>query len=225
MTHEPEQQRSTTRRHAAIGVSAGLLAGGAIGLMVAMPGFSSAADDASAPAIGAAVEQDTEPTLDETRPEPGEHLREVLEELVADGTLTSDQADTVAEHLMEHRAERGDGGPRGQHGPHGHRGPGPGADGEVIAELLGIDAETLRDELRSGNSIADIAAANGVDVQVVVDALVDAAEEHLDLAVENGRLTAEEAAEKADQLEERITARVNGERPERPAGPGAALDG
>ena len=66
-------------------------------------------------------------------------------------------------------------------------------------------------------SIADIATANGVDVQTVIDTLVTEAQEHLDLAIENGRLTAAEAATKLDDLNERITARVNGERPARPA--------
>ena len=43
---------------------------------------------------------------------------------------------------------------------------------EVIAGALGIDVETLRDELRSGATVAEIAEANGVDPQVVIDALV-----------------------------------------------------
>ena len=215
MTPQPEQQASTNRRTTALGVGAGLLAGGAIGLMVAMPGFTSAATETNAETVGLVVEQDAEPTppADDARPEPGTRLRETLQDLVDDGTLTSAQADAVTEHLVENRPDRGD---RGHHGPRGHR---PGAGGEVVADLLGIDVETLRDELRSGNSIADIAAENGVDVQDVIDTLVAQAGEHLDLAVENGRLTAEEAAEKAEQLEDRITARVNGERPERPARP------
>lgn len=218
MTPQPEQQASTNRRTIALGVGAGLLAGGAIGLMVVMPGFTSAAGDTNAQTVGIVVEQDAEPTppADDTRREPGTRLRETLQDLVEDGTLTSAQADAVTEHLVENRPDRGD---RGHHGRRGHR---PGAGGEAVADLLGIDEETLRDELRSGSSIADIAADNGVDVQDVIDALVAQAGERLDLAVENGRLTAEEAAEMAERLEERITARVNGERPDRPSRTGVS---
>jgi hypothetical protein len=51
-----------------------------------------------------------------------------------------------------------------------HRLPFVGLD--VIAEAIGIDAETLREDLAGGATIAEIAEANGVDPQVVIDALV-----------------------------------------------------
>ena len=60
-----------------------------------------------------------------------------------------------------------------------------------------------------------MAAAHDVDVQTVIDAFVAEATAHLDEAVENGRLTEAEAAERAADLEERITAHVNGEHPAR----------
>ena len=47
--------------------------------------------------------------------------------------------------------------------------------------------------------------------------MVAGAGSHLDLAVENGRLTEDEAAERLGEVTERITARVNGERPGRPS--------
>jgi polyhydroxyalkanoate synthesis regulator phasin len=226
---------SRTRRNAAIGLTAGLLGGGAIGLLMTVPSLTSAASDDGDPATAAAaVALQDDGTVDDgtvddgtvddgtvdapplaDRPEPGVALREVLQGLVDDGTLTSDQADAVADYLVANRPEfDGPHGPRDR-GP-GHPGMGgPGADGEVIAGLLGIDVETLRTELRAGTSIADLAEANGVDEQSVIDALVDEAESHLELAVENGRLTEDEAAQRLDQLTERITARVNGERPVR----------
>ncbi len=200
---------STARRNAVIGVGAGLLAGGAIGLMALTPSFTSAATGGSTD-TGLVVQQDADTdTSSDDMPdgvEPGQRVRELLQDLVDDGTITSDQADAVATHLAEHRPEHAP----GDRGGRGHRG-GPGRDGEVVAGLLGIDAETLREELVAGNSIADIAEANGVDVQTVIDALVDEAAGHLDLAVEDGRLTDDEAAEKLADVTERITARVNGE--------------
>ena len=77
-----------------------------------------------------------------------------------------------------------------------------------MADLLGIDRETLRAELEAGNSIADIADANGIDVQTVVDALIADAESHVDLAVAHG-LDEERAAERLERITERIEEGVN----------------
>lgn len=77
--------------------------------------------------------------------------------------------------------------------------------GDTLTEVLGIDAETLREKLKEGSTLADIAAEQGVEVADVVEALVTAisekAAEH-DREIDTERLTA------------MITAFVNGERPE-----------
>ncbi|HEX4904095.1 MAG TPA: hypothetical protein VFU93_01495 [Acidimicrobiales bacterium] len=56
-------------------------------------------------------------------------------------------------------------------GRRGHRGFG--AKLETLTTVLGVTAEELHDALESGQSIADVAAAEGVDVQTVIDALVE----------------------------------------------------
>jgi hypothetical protein len=94
-----------------------------------------------------------------------------------------------------------------------HRGEGLTA----AAEAIGITEDELRTALQDGSSIADVAAANDVDVQTVIDALVADATAHIDEEVAEGDLTAEGAAARKADLVERITALVNGERPERPA--------
>jgi hypothetical protein len=205
MNHTPlttdEQPRRGTRT-AALGVTAGLLGGGAIGLVMTVPSLTSAASDDGSGAAVVALQDDgsTEVPADGERPEPGERLRELLQPLVDDATITADQADAVTEHLVENRPER-------DHHRRHHRGPG--RDGEVVAGLLGIDVETLRAELEAGNSLADIAAANGIDVQSVVDALVDEAAAHLELAVDSGRLTDDEAADRLARITERIEGGVD----------------
>ena len=85
----------------------------------------------------------------------------------------------------------------------------------MLAGLLGIDVDTLRSELGSGKTVAEIAAEQGVDVQTVIDSLVAEVAEHLDLSVENGRLTQEEADAKLAEATERITDFVNNGRPNR----------
>lgn len=209
--------RDRRRRGTILGVGAGVLGGGLVGLAMTVPTFTNAAsdtttDDTTTVIVADDTATDDTATDDATRPDPATHLRDELQALVDDGTLTAEQADAVAAHLAAQMPERrgGPGGP-GHHG----RGPGrhPGMDGEVVAELLGIDAVELRAALREGQSIADLAEANGVDVETVIDALVDEAERHLDLAVEDGRLTEAEADERLADITERITDRVNGERP------------
>ncbi|WP_420446590.1 hypothetical protein [Candidatus Poriferisodalis sp.] len=80
---------------------------------------------------------------------------------------------------------------------------------DTLTEVLGIDTETLRTKLQEGSSLADIAAEQEVEVSDVVDALVTAISER---AAERDREI------DADELTTRITAFVNGERPERPKG-------
>ena len=235
----PDQAaRRGSRRLVAAGVGAGLLAGGAIGLMALAPSLGSAAADQT---TAIAIQQDDNATGTETgsdddtgsadeRPEPGAELRELLQGLVDEGTITAEQADAVAQYLVENRPDRAPGGPHGGDGPGGLA---PGRDGEVVAGLIGIDAETLRTELMDGKSIATIAEENGVDPQTVTDALVAEAKTHLDQFVADGRLTQEEADQKLVDLTDRITEHVNAEPGDMPIGrmgpgrrgPGHHVDG
>jgi polyhydroxyalkanoate synthesis regulator phasin len=66
----------------------------------------------------------------------------------------------------------------GRHGPGGHFGGGESL--ATAAEVLGISEDELRTQLEDGQSIAQVAEAQGVDVQDVVDALVAQATERLD---------------------------------------------
>lgn len=191
---------------AIVGLSAGLVTGGAAGFA-----FTSGTGFA-----GAQTSTTTQPadSNDERPPAPprGEHLAEVLAPLVADGTITQEQADKVVEAL---RAA----GPAGRGGPgsHGHEGgPGrhgrPGRPGEGVdaaATALGITAEELRTALRSGSTIAQVAESEGVELQTVIDAMVAEVSEKLDEAVADGRLTREQADERLQRATEHIGDRVN----------------
>lgn len=95
-----------------------------------------------------------------------------------------------------------------------HPGPGPGARGHglgVAAEAIGIEADELLAALRDGQTIAEVAEANGVEAQAVVDALVADATARIDARVAAGDLDAERAEEIKANLPERMTALVNGE--------------
>lgn len=77
-----------------------------------------------------------------------------------------------------------------------------------VAEAIGIEPESLREALDAGQSVADVATANGVDAASVVDALVDHAEERLAEKVADGDLTRAEADERLAEKTERANDRV-----------------
>jgi len=78
-----------------------------------------------------------------------------------------------------------------------------------IAELVGTDLDGLKTALGEGQTLAEIAEANDIDPQTVIDALVASASERIDAAVEAGTLTEDEAAAKRAELNDEITERVN----------------
>lgn len=201
------------RRLAIVGLTAGLVAGGAAGAALGGPVISGAQDTTTtAPAAEAPADPAATPPAD--RPDPGTRLTEVLQPLVDDGTITQAQLEAVVAALQE-------AGPMGG----GHGGPGGhhrGAGLDAAAESLGLTVEELRTELQGGSSIADVAAGQGVDVQVVIDAMVAEVKAHLDEEVASGEHTQEEADTKLAEATERITAMVNGEAPAGgfPGGPG-----
>lgn len=134
---------------------------------------------------------------------------EWLAPLVDEGTIDQSQAEAVADTLAEAL-------PR----PHGPMGRGIEAIGEA-ADFLGLTQEELVAALRDGQTLADLAVANGSTADALTDHLVGLAEAHLDELVADGRITAEEKADMLEHMTERITASVNGEI-ERPfmGGPG-----
>lgn len=153
------------------------------------------------PAIAGA--QDDVVEAEQAAPERGERISEALQVLVDDGTLTEAQRDAVVETLQNARPDRGEFRERlGQRGPRGA--------GE-IAEILGLEGSEMREALRNGSSIAELAEAQGIDSADVVDAIVARAEERLDTAVENGRIDDTQAAEMLTQAAERAEDLVNGE--------------
>lgn len=81
----------------------------------------------------------------------------------------------------------------------------------TLTEVLGVSADELQAARDADQTIADIAAAQGLDLQTVVDALVANAQANIDEKLAAGDIDADRAAEISDGLVDRVTARVNGE--------------
>ena len=59
----------------------------------------------------------------------------------------------------------------------------------ISAQAIGITPQALRSALRSGQSIAQVSAAHGVDVQAVVNALAQAGDARVGRALDSPTLT------------------------------------
>ena len=162
-------------------------------------------------------------------------VSDTLTGLVSDGTLTQQQADAVDQALDAARPTPPARGERGDHAPGGPRGDRPGgrmgggfggpASLDEAATAIGVEPDELRDDLRDGQTIAEVAEANDVETQTVIDAMVAAATARIEEAVDDGRITAEAGTERLADVTERITTFVNegfpakADHPARPAAP------
>ncbi len=120
------------------------------------------------------------------------------DEAVANGMLTQQQADA-----LQSRIEAGEPFFGGHGGRHGHRGPGGGpffgqnkqALLDAAAGALNLTSEELATQLQSGQTIEQIAEAQGTTVKAVTDAVLAASRTQLDEAVAAGTITQAQADE------------------------------
>lgn len=80
---------------------------------------------------------------------------------------------------------------------------------EVLTETLDMTAEELRDAFAEGKTAAEIAVEQGVSVDDLQAALVEAATERIDRAVADDRLDADRAAQLKAELDDRISEMIN----------------
>jgi hypothetical protein len=125
------------------------------------------------------------------------------------GRITKAQADELKARIRQGGAPFLFGGPHRfggpgslHHAPFGHL--------SAAAEYLGLTVPALLEKLSSGQSLADVAKAQGKSVDGLKKAMVADAKERLDKAVENGMLTNAQAKEALSEIEARIDGLVNG---------------
>jgi hypothetical protein len=185
----------------------------AAAVLVAPAGLAGAAETPKAPdgATGAAG-RDARDVLDTVV----DAASRKIDAAVADGRLDEARAKQIKERLARFAA-RVSARPDGERMR--HRRPGAAirrhlrrAAIGIAAEAIGVEPGELREARRNGQSIADVARANDVDPQTVIDAVVDAAGEKIDTAVANDRIDESRAATIKERLGERVTTLVHATR-------------
>jgi|tagenome__1003787_1003787.scaffolds.fasta_scaffold20987876_2 hypothetical protein len=170
-----------------------------------------------------------------------------LDQAVRDGRLSQAQADRILAELKKDGPLDGPGPlgglPPGQmwhdggHGPPPWAGPKrdrhlppglffhPGKDGviEAASSYLDVSAGELFSQLRSGRTLAQIASVRGKPVSGLEDALVKAARQEIQSALDDGRLTKSQAARLETDLEQHVHDLV--QQGFRPRGHGDEFDG
>ncbi len=132
---------------------------------------------------------------------------ESIDEAVAEGRLTEEQAERARESGFPLRARfRG----AGEH---------KGYVIEAAAQVLGMSQEELKDELKDGNSLAEIVEAQGMTVDNFKAELLNQLQALLDSDVTDGTLTQEQADRIFGCAEEKTDSILSGEgRPHRRPG-------
>ena len=139
---------------------------------------------------------------------------------VASGKITQAEATTklasvtakATERVNSVQPARGEG-MRG--GPKG-----PGKNVAAIASVLKLTEAELKTQVQSGKTLAQIATAQGVDVKLVVDAIVADMKSHIADEVKSGELTQAQADTKLAGVTAKATERVNSVQPARGEGNG-----
>jgi len=206
----------------ALGLSAGLLAGAGAGFLLEMSGSAGASsnsvtavtvatDDTTSDASGS-TGTDTAAADSDRAAEHAARLQAALQPLIDDGSLTQEQVDKVIAAL-EAAGPMG-GGPMGG----GHGGRGMGGNLDAAAAVIGVTTDELHTALQGGQTLAEIAVANGSTAQAVIDAMVAELKAHLDEEVAAGEHTQDEADARLADATTRITDMVNNGAPA--GGPG-----
>jgi hypothetical protein len=147
------------------------------------------------------------------------------------GTITKEQAAELRQRIASADVPLlglGFGREMGHGLGHAHVFGGPGSL-ETAAEYLGLTEEALRSRLGDGETLAQIAKAEGKTVDGLKQALVADAKERLAEAVKDGRLTSAQSADLLERYTDGVDDLVNGTlrpgRDHRGLGPPLGMDG
>jgi predicted DNA-binding protein (UPF0251 family) len=194
---------STKIKVGAIVAAALAVAGG--GVAVAAADAWSPSEEAKAVIDDAALELGVEP--DELSDALKQALKNRVDEAVAAGRLTEEQGARLKERIDSSDVPL----PLGVFGPKGFGDHvAPFGSLSNAATYLGLTETELRSRLADDKTLAEIARDEGKSVDGLVQALVSAAKEKIDAAVDAGKLTKAQADEIKADLEDRTRDLIDG---------------
>jgi hypothetical protein len=132
---------------------------------VAIAASDESNDRAATVAQALSAQTGTEITTEDVLAAQKQVATDRVEQALADGRITQDEADSLLERIESGEHIRG--------GLHGGPGFGPGGPIGGVAEDLGLDQDALREALRDGQSLAEFAEGQGVTRDQVVSAIED----------------------------------------------------
>lgn len=83
----------------------------------------------------------------------------------------------------------------------------------TLADLAGVDVSEIRSALEEGQTLAEVAQSYGVDPDALLEAALEEKTDRLEQAVEDGRLTQEQADAILEQAREHLAQVIEGSLP------------
>lgn len=143
----------------------------------------------------------------------------IAEEL-ASGEITQAQATSKLAGVTSKAIERVNSvqSARGEGSRGGSKGPGKSV--AAIASVLKLTEAELKTQVQSGKTLAQIATAQGVSVQAVINVLIADMQAHIAEELASGKITQDQATTKLASVTSKATERVNSVQPARGEGNG-----
>jgi polyhydroxyalkanoate synthesis regulator phasin len=163
--------------------------------VVAIGGAAAQEDDGLVGSFLTRVAEKLGVSEDELQTAIDEARSETLDEAVAEGSLTEEQAERLQEGNFPFVGGR----------------MGRGHVMDAAAEVLGMTQADLMEQLTDGNSLAEVAEGQGMSVEDFKTALLDQVKAQLAELVTDGDLTQEQADDIFQRTEENIDDIVSGE--------------
>jgi predicted transcriptional regulator len=82
-------------------------------------------------------------------------------------------------------------------------------DNKALLELLKVDAETLKSEMKAGKSLAAIANEHGISEKTLKDFILAQVNRQVEAGIQSGRIDVDKVAQVRAEVEQRITDIIN----------------
>lgn len=195
------------RKRLTAAIVAGSLGLAGAGAAVAIPALADSSPSPSASASAGPSAPNGAPNTAANLADRTARIRQQLQGLVDDKTITADQADKVAQELAQSAGPgRGWGGGGGgfAHGPGMMMGVAGPQTLAAVAKVLGMSTDDVLSALRGGGTLADLAKKQGKSEDDVIAAIVAAVKARIALAVTDGQLTQARADQMTSTLQQRV---------------------